>query len=65
MTEESRFRHARFRKSSRSANGGSCVEVAGAPDAVGVRDSKDAAGSVLEFSRAQWSAFVAGLKRSM
>ncbi|MFB4319844.1 DUF397 domain-containing protein [Actinomadura sp. 21ATH] len=40
--------HAEWRKSSRSAsNGGNCVELAGLPGMVAVRDSKDPEGPVL------------------
>ncbi|BAJ27043.1 MULTISPECIES: DUF397 domain-containing protein [Kitasatospora] len=47
-------------KSSRSGNGGNCVEAAlGAHAAVmPVRDSKDPMGAVLLFPTAAWSAFV-------
>ncbi|MFH8379757.1 DUF397 domain-containing protein [Kitasatospora sp. NPDC018058] len=38
--------------------GGNCVEVAAAPSAVHVRDSKDKAGPTLTFSPEAWSAFV-------
>jgi hypothetical protein len=39
---------AKWRKSSYSgSNGGNCVEVAGAPGQVAVRDSKDPEGPVL------------------
>lgn len=48
-----------FVKSSYSANGPDCVEVArNIPGTVGVRDSKDAAGPVVTVSPAAWSAFV-------
>ena len=45
-----------WRKSTRSGgNGGECVEVAtNLPGIVAVRDSKDAAGSVLTFDRDAW-----------
>nr|BEK69255.1 DUF397 domain-containing protein [Kitasatospora purpeofusca] len=46
-------------KSSYSGNeGGECVEVAEAPSAVLVRDSKDKSGPRLTFSPAAWEAFV-------
>ena len=46
-----------WRKSTRS-DGGNCVEVARADDGtVGMRDSKDVTGPVLEFASASWCAF--------
>ncbi len=40
-----------------------CVQVAqAAADVVAVRDSKDTRGAVLTFSRAEFSAFVQGVK---
>ncbi|RRO12928.1 DUF397 domain-containing protein [Saccharopolyspora rhizosphaerae] len=52
-----------WRKSSRSAIEGNCVEVAVAPEVVGVRDSKDRDGEVLVFPKHQWTDFVAALRR--
>jgi len=49
-------------KSARSGNGGNCVEVAMLPDAVLVRDSKDPQGPRLEFTVAEWQAFVQGAR---
>lgn len=49
-------------KSTRSGNGGDCVEVAREREVVFVRDSKDAAGAVLAFPCAAWRAFVQDLK---
>ncbi|MFF2080515.1 DUF397 domain-containing protein [Kitasatospora sp. NPDC058162] len=47
-------------KSSYSSNeGGQCIEVAEAPDAVRVRDSKDKSGPQLAFEPAAWEAFLA------
>lgn len=45
-------------KSSYSQHGGECVEVAHTADAVGVRDSKNPAGSALIFAPAEWDAFL-------
>jgi hypothetical protein len=46
-----------WRKSTRSDDG-NCVEMARADDGtVGLRDSKDTAGPVLEFSPAAWRKF--------
>jgi hypothetical protein len=52
-----------WRKSTRSNNGGACVEVAlDLPGVVAVRDSKDPEGSVLVFSAADWLMFVRSIK---
>ena len=54
---------AAWRKSRRSAQGVDCVEVAdNLDDVVAVRDSKDPGGPVLVFTRAEWAAFLAGVK---
>lgn len=53
---------ATWRKSTRSGGQGNCVEVADAPDAIGVRDSKDPSGPNLVFTRSEWRAFVDGVK---
>lgn len=50
-----------FRKASRSAGNGACVEVAALPDAVLLRDSKDP-GVVLAVTRPAWAAFLAGVR---
>jgi len=58
---ESKFTN--WRKSRRSGGGDNCVEVALAPDgAVGVRDSKDPAGPVIEFSASEWVVFTRGVR---
>ncbi|MFZ4269499.1 DUF397 domain-containing protein [Streptomyces arboris] len=41
-----------------SASGSECVEVATAPDAVHVRDSKNAHGPRLALAPTSWAAFV-------
>lgn len=54
-----------WRKSSRSGGGGdetNCVEVAEFPGRVAMRDSKDPAGPVLAVSRAEWRAFLGGIR---
>lgn len=71
MGEEARavdhqdLRPAIWRKSSHSANGSTCVEVAAnLPDVVAVRDSKDPDGWVLKFSRRQWATFISAVKQA-
>jgi hypothetical protein len=50
----------RWRKSSRSANGGgNCVEVARGADGAAVRDSKHTATPPLVFPTTAWRAFLA------
>lgn len=52
-----------FRKSSYSGPNQDCVEVADLDDGGrAVRDSKDPAGSVLQFTGREWQAFVAGVR---
>ncbi len=55
---------AQWRKSTYSAYNGNCVEVADlGADRIGVRDSKAGAGSpVLQFSPADWTAFLVSVK---
>ena len=51
-----------WRKSSRSDGSDNCVEVAQADDnAVGVRDSKNPTGPVLEFDPTSWRDFISAL----
>ncbi|GIE52212.1 hypothetical protein Ani05nite_57460 [Amorphoplanes nipponensis] len=51
-----------WRKSTRSAAAGHCVEIASAAAAVFVRDSKDVRGPVLEFGTRGWAEFIAGVR---
>ena len=52
-----------WRKSSYSgADGGECVEVASAPDAVMVRDTKDRDGSALSVPASAWRVFLATIR---
>ncbi|GAA2109008.1 DUF397 domain-containing protein [Actinomadura alba] len=54
---------ARWRKSSYSAQGGDdCVELAGLPGVVAVRDSKNPDGPALAFGAGEWADFVAAVK---
>jgi hypothetical protein len=53
-----------WRKSSRSSNGTSCVEVAFAGDDVATRDSKNPTGPTLRFTQQSWSVFLGQAKAS-
>jgi len=51
-----------WKKSSLSAYNGNCVEVAGlTDDRIRVRDSKHPKGAVLNFTPAEWDAFIGGV----
>ncbi|KAA2256533.1 DUF397 domain-containing protein [Solihabitans fulvus] len=54
-----------WRKSSRSGpvEQGNCVEVAFGPRRVAVRDSKNASGPTLDFTPADWLAFLSGASK--
>ena len=52
---------ATWRKATRSAYDGNCVEVAHGPERVGLRDSKNPV-PVLDFSYREWAAFVASAR---
>jgi Domain of unknown function (DUF397) len=50
-------------KSSLSYANGNCVEVASLPGGeIGVRNSRDAAGPVLQFTSDEWHAFLGGVR---
>jgi Domain of unknown function (DUF397) len=50
-------------KSSISLANGNCVEVADLPDrGVGVRNSRDPGGLVLQFTPDEWNAFLGGVR---
>ncbi|MGK8503457.1 DUF397 domain-containing protein [Nocardia asiatica] len=54
---------ARWFKSTRSAAGNDCVEIAHLDGGrVGVRDSKNPNGGVLVFTPSEWDAFVSGAR---
>ena len=54
-----------WRKSSRSGdNGGTCVEVGTAGQAVAVRDSKHPDGPLLAFAAGSWKTFIEQVKAS-
>lgn len=56
------FTDATWRKASASNGNDTCVEVARVGDTVGLRDSKDPAGPVLEVAPAAFAAFVDGVR---
>jgi len=51
-----------WRKSSHSSREADCVEVAGQPGTVAVRDSKDPHGPALAFPAARWQEFTRRLR---
>ena len=51
-----------WRKSSASAGGGECVEVASQRSAVLVRESGDRRGTILKFTTVQWRSFLRSIK---
>ncbi|WP_163569573.1 DUF397 domain-containing protein [Fodinicola feengrottensis] len=52
-----------WRKSIRSGNSTSCVEVASGEQVVGIRDSKNRAGAVLLVPAGGWATFVTWVNR--
>lgn len=51
-----------WRKSTYSGQNGDCIEVAGGPGMVRVRDTKRREGAVLEVPAGAWREFAAALK---
>jgi uncharacterized protein DUF397 len=51
-----------WRKSTRSGANGNCIEVLFTVDTVGVRDSKDPAGPVLQFAGHFWRHFIQSVR---
>jgi hypothetical protein len=61
--DSSDLSHADWRKSSYSANGGNCVEVAqNLAGVIAVRDSKNPHGSPLAFTPRDWDRFTFSIK---
>ncbi len=51
------------RRVARSCDGGNCVRIAPSGDMVLIGDSKDPDGPVLAYNRAEWKAFVEGVRQ--
>jgi hypothetical protein len=50
-------------KSSLSQANGNCIEVSGlSTDTISIRDSKNVKGPILQFTPAEWDAFVGGVR---
>ncbi|SDY51505.1 protein of unknown function [Micromonospora pattaloongensis] len=47
---------------SRRCDSNTCVEVASVGGAIAMRDGKEPEGNILIFSRADWTAFVTGVR---
>ncbi|MFC7276177.1 DUF397 domain-containing protein [Paractinoplanes rhizophilus] len=53
---------AKWFKSTRSSGNGACVEVAITDEGVAVRDTKDRTKAPHIYTRAEWDAFIGGVK---
>ncbi|MFF5352332.1 DUF397 domain-containing protein [Saccharopolyspora hirsuta] len=60
---EARLQGEPWFTSSYTTNAQACVEVAMAPEVVGVRDTKDRDGGTLLFPRRRWADFVNSVKK--
>jgi hypothetical protein len=47
----------------RKCNGGNCIRVAPSADMIVIGDSKNPDGPLLSYSRAEWAAFVEGIRQ--
>lgn len=55
---QSRHSTLSWRKSTASADGGNCVEIASIEQTVMVRDSRNPSGAILEFPPGSWASFL-------
>jgi hypothetical protein len=66
MTPDIDLSRAVWHKSTRSNNGGACVDVAtNLPAVVAVRDSKDPGGPALLLTHRQWRRFVDSIRSEL
>ena len=63
MPDKSRRQEEFSWRIARPCNGGHCVRVAAAGDAILIADSKNPDGPALSYSRAEFQAFANGIKR--
>jgi hypothetical protein len=52
-----------WRKAQLSVGNGACVEVASVMGMIALRDSKNPSGPILEYTAAEWRAFLDGAKK--